>query len=572
MQDRNTMPIAYELKAITTETGTGYYSSQPLEALDFEKTLELAQRYPNDEFMRRHLLRHVNSWSLQTLTARIQSASLDNLFLLSVLYEACLHNPLFQDQRELFSKGLLEKICLVTPLVFIRSSLLPDHLLHKQWMDIFRDNIVNHAPLPMPEEFDLPAPISSEELTSLSSRTTTMATYLSRNTQKKGKHSSQIVQISRSDINDQLERTGVELGTEMRHIASLSPIGVLRAWNQRLRVKSGRQNYTLSVQQTAYGRGLTMEKARLACAMEIVERSSAFASFESDHVPGYMQTFPLTYARASEIRNSRFLHPHQLHLEAPYEDTPLYWIEGMIYNGYNLEPILLPAQCVFLFCNLDEAKLFTSLGSTGLAAGGSLEMAKVNALLEVVERHCDSTCLFDPQECFELTSQNPYVASLLADYKRQGIHVQFQDISSQEGIPCYRAFVETTDGQIITGTAAHLDAKQAIVSAMTEVAYPYPCQCPTTTGIPGVPQRDDNELPDYSAQTSQENLQNLEVLLSQNGCWPVYVNLTRKKFGYPVVRALLPGTEMLGDMDEYSRVHPRLYTSYLQQVDPHQDS
>ncbi len=48
--------------------------------------------------------------------------------------------------------------------------------------------------------------------------------------------------------------------------------------------------------------------------------------------------------------------------------------------------MLIPAQFVFLFCNLDEQNLFSALGSTGLASGNTMAEAKVSALTEVIER------------------------------------------------------------------------------------------------------------------------------------------------------------------------------------------
>jgi ribosomal protein S12 methylthiotransferase accessory factor YcaO len=73
-------------------------------------------------------------------------------------------------------------------------------------------------------------------------------------------------------------------------------------------------------------------------------------------------------------------------------------------------------------------------------------------------------------------------------------------------------------------------------------------------------------LPDYDRGDWAQNLALLERLLLANGYEPVYVDLTRADLGLPVVRAIVPGMELLGDFDRFSRVHPRLYGHYRRYV------
>jgi len=564
LQKQNISHIDYQLQQVTTQTGIGFYSSQPKEEIDYENTLDLSKRHPNDEFIRRHLIRHIMAWDIETLSKNIRTASDYDTFLLSAIFEACLHNTSFYEKKNLFTKELLEQLIEKTPLVFLRSILLKDHTLHKAWINLFRENIINHKPLPLKKEIELSPPIRPREIKKAINISTNLTKLRTKYGQKPLGHPPENNLISREAVVQKLYSSGIDLGTEMRHISSLSPYGVLRPWQTSLKVLNARHDYSLAIEQTAYGRGLDMDQARLSCIMEIVERASAFASFEAGQALGYVQHMPLTYARASKLmsKSEPLLNPSQLHLEAPYQDDFLYWIQGSAFNGDRYLPIFLPAQCVFLFCNLDEIKLFTSYGSTGLAAGTTLEMAKLKALLEVIERDCDSTCPFDPHLCFEVKTDNPYLSYLFDDYKKRGVHVQFQDITSFEGIPCYRAFIQTLDNQIVTGAAASLDAQEALLAAMTEIPYPYPCKYPTKAGIPGLPKIDLNELPIYSTGAYHNDLQIMENLLSTNGYCPVYVNLTKKELDYPVIRALVPGMEMLGDLDEFSRVHPRLYANY----------
>jgi ribosomal protein S12 methylthiotransferase accessory factor YcaO len=70
-------------------------------------------------------------------------------------------------------------------------------------------------------------------------------------------------------------------------------------------------------------------------------------------------------------------------------------------------------------------------------------------------------------------------------------------------------------------------------------------------------------LPNYSTGQPETDLAILEEVLSENGLQPIYVDLTRKDTGIPVVRAIVPGLEIMADFDAFSRVSPRLFYNYL---------
>jgi len=53
-------------------------------------------------------------------------------------------------------------------------------------------------------------------------------------------------------------------------------------------------------------------------------------------------------------------------------------------------------------------------------------------------------------------------------------------------------------------------------------------------------------------------------LLITNGFNPIYVNLTRKDLDIPVIRVVIPGLEMLPDLDRYSNFNERLFRNYLE--------
>ena len=327
-----------------------------------------------------------------------------------------------------------------------------------------------------------------------------------------------------------------------------------------------RSRYRLTGKQTSYGRGLELDHARAAYAMEMVERCSAFAGIGPEGVIGYQSPYPLIRGRFSEMegRDIPALDPGHLALQAPYTDEPLYWLEGTTPGKAGPEPILVPVQCIFLFSNLDEIALFTGLGSTGLASGNTMAQAKVSALLEIIERHCEGVSPFTPNRCFDLETTEPRLAALLLNYLENGIRVQFQDITSPLGIPCCKCFVTDGSENIIRSTGAHLNAGRALISAMTETPYPFPGGPPSSPGLSGLLRVPFEKLPDFSTGSPESDLALLEQLLAANGYRPVYVDLTRRDLALPVVRAMIPGMEIAADFDRFSRVHPHLFANYIE--------
>ncbi len=188
--------------------------------------------------------------------------------------------------------------------------------------------------------------------------------------------------------------------------------------------------------------------------------------------------------------------------------------------------------------------------------------AKVAALCEVLERDSDATTLYDPKRCFRIETDDPEISQLLENYKTDGIDVWFMDVTPELGIPCYKSVVLGQHGDVNKGSGCDLNGKSALVSAMTETAYPYPrsrkrpCSGRSADQKTGRParllDRQCRRRPDGSGKT-----------LMDNGYRPAYADLTRKDLQIPVTRAIVPGLEIISDFDQYSRVSPRLFNNYL---------
>lgn len=558
--------VDYRLTRIMTEAATGYFDCTPTEPDDFEDGLAQSRGRPNDEFLRKHLLRSVAAWTPREMKARILATPHDDRFLRALLLDACLLAEPFAPLRRLFPAAERDRLAEASPLIFIKAHRLADHSLHRRWNERLRPNFFDHTPLPAMQEIGLPAPVAGPAIRKAMTVNHSLERLAAQLESRTGPPNAKTADPDAlTDLAlARLAKAGIQVDREMRHEASLSPIALLRNWHLAQTVACGRHRYRLTGEQIAYGRGLELSAARVACVMEIVERVSAYAGIAGNEVQGYLRPYPLVHARLSELnRQGRAaLDPNRLGLEAPYRDEPLYWIEGRTAAGEG-GIMLAPAQCIFLFCNLDEVKLFSGLGSNGLGAGAGLAEAKVKALLEVIERDSAAVVPHTPDLCFEVETGGARIARLLQHYADADIQVGFLDITGPLGLPCCKSFVVGADGRVAAGTGAHLDARRALISALTETPYPFP-NGPASGPLPPAAVRVPLEaLPNYDRGDPEENLALLEQLLLSNGFEPLYVDLTRADLGLPVVRAIVPGMEMLGDFDRFSRIHPRLYGHYL---------
>jgi ribosomal protein S12 methylthiotransferase accessory factor YcaO len=173
---------------------------------------------------------------------------------------------------------------------------------------------------------------------------------------------------------------------------------------------------------------------------------------------------------------------------------------------------------------------------------------------------------FDASRCFHLSSDDAEIGGLLADYEARGIQLQFQDLTHELGIPCYKCMVMGSRGGVAKGTGAHLDGRRALLSALTETPYPYPGGPPSGPALQGLAMRRLEDLPRFGCGDPPSDLALLENLLQANGYRPIYVDLTREDVGIPVFKAIVPGMEFSADFDSTSRVSPRLFANYLRMM------
>jgi ribosomal protein S12 methylthiotransferase accessory factor len=554
--------IEYHLRLISTSSATGYFGCVPVEEPGIDAGLVLLRERPYDDFLRQYLLSTLAAMETDMCRGFIEThADSEDSVVAALVCEFC---DIVGQPIPAQLAGRLPRLQKASSLLYVRALPMPDRQLHHQWIALFEANLRRHRPLPAPRETGLPMLYDQTERPD-GGKGGRIETLYSAAMQKRRDDQRPPPEETAALALEKLQSLNVLEGEEARHAASLSPIAFLRRWRLQRRVFSGRNRYSLSGIQTSYGKGLSPEAARASCLMEIVERVSSFAAVENDRLPDHAANHHLIRAPFEELRTggTATLNPNRMALEVPYSTgTPLYWMTAADRFGRSVQ---VPVQSVFLFSNLDEVSLCSSLGSTGLASGNSLAEAKVSALLEVIERDADAVAPYQDAACFALYCDNPYLTPLFEAYRTAGIAVRFQEITTEFGVPCYRAFVVETNGNIVRATGAHLDGRKAVMSALTETTYPFPGGPPSADAPAATARVKFEDLPNFDTNSSAANLEILETLLSDRGYEPVYVDLTRADLNMPVVKALVPGLEWMADFDRFSRVPARLWANYLSQ-------
>jgi len=544
--------IDYRLKLKATTAATGFFEVVPEGVDTLETGLAALGKAPMDSFMRQRVLTLLGELGEEGVAAILLEADLS---VKGLIYEACLAFDAFEGVRaSLEGEGWRpEKI--ESPLTYGRYVAAHGISAHP-WTDMLVENVERLVELPFFDD----APVLSVAPGSTGPSEPLPVEAMAAKIRREVSAMERVTAAETASIaKAKLEAEGIFTGGEMRHQASLSPLALQRTWKVATRVCQGDLSYTLTGEQTSYGKGLSLADARASLYMEIAERLSSYATIEDGHVTGTIEGHEVTKARHSELlaKGKRALDPNALMLDVPYRDEPLHWMEGTMVTKEGEEPVLVPVQSVFLFMNLDEPSLFSSLGSTGLASGNTFDEACVSGLYEALERDAEATQPYDPALCFELFTANENLGPLLSAYRQEGVSLFFQELTGRLGVPICKAMVIDHEGIVAKGCAAHLDARRAAVSSMTEVPFTFPggeaSMAPSTRPVPV----HEEQLPDYSTGSAPGDRQLLEQLLAHEGFTPVYVDLTRKDLEIPVVKTLVPGFAFTADFDRFTCLSPK---------------
>ena len=540
-------PFRYQLAHQESLLGVAYFTPTPAQPLTLEQCLEHIQGSPTDEFMRAHVRPLLAATGPETLSAMYSDAS---PVIRGLILETALLTPTLGDlwERLRADAGALARHA---PQIFLNSAALPDHELHAQASSLLAANIFQHR--------CLPADIAALPITSATEPDridlSAMRSSLPAEPPRSRKPASQTYALAM----ERLYGMGILDGPEMRHHASLAPWGLLRRWRLDRTTRCGAFNHRLEGLMTSYGRGLCLEDAQASLAMEIVERYSSFADIRDLRISGSQDGGEIRTATHAEL-GDQALDPNAMRLEAPYAGQVLHWMAASDGDG---SACFVPVQAVYLFTNLEEIRLFSGLGSTGLASGNTVEEAKVSGLLEVMERDAEAVRVFDQSRCFRVDCREAELGDMLERYRAQGIDPVFQDLTTELGVPCYKCFVHLKDGGVVKATGAGLSGKRAAISALTETPFPFPGKESSASGPDGLPVRMLEDLPDYSTGSAAGDLALLEAILKRRGFSPLYANLTKRELRLPVFRAIVPGLEIVSDFDRFTRISPRLWRDVL---------
>jgi ribosomal protein S12 methylthiotransferase accessory factor len=237
----------------------------------------------------------------------------------------------------------------------------------------------------------------------------------------------------------------------------------------------------------------------------------------------------------------------------------------------------LPTEYCYYDYPAADNERYTVACSNGNAAGSTIEEAILHGVLEVVER--DSAALWWYNRIcrppLDLTAfDEPYLAKAERFLASRHRDLWTLDLTSDLGIPACAALSRRTDGgeeHILIGLGAHLDAKTALVRAVTELIQLL------TWVIPSSPQVEENlaaiddphttawlktatvanqpylaadpgarrpGVLDYTASRSTDLKDDVLLccrLLARHGMEVLVLDQTRPDIGLPVVKVIVPG-------------------------------
>ena len=560
--------IRYTLTRLGTGQGVGWFSCVPEGDLALSDLFSILRDHPRDQFMRRYALDCIGKLEPDQLAELVEKGGMNGAVLRALVYEASVLYQKFESLGKRLAENNLREPARPSPLIYARWPEPGRHACHDDWLRLFSENMTWHKPLPPPDESGLPIPYDSETLNRWWAGRVTVrdleGAAESRTVPGKTPFDKANAREMARTANRKLDRLGILRGWESRTEATVSPYAVERPWHLDVSLKQGKNNWRLQGGQVSYGRGLNIHQARISCLMEIVERYSAFCRADEEDLPGYGEARSLVKGTYSELkRRHETVDPNEFLLEVLYEDQELYWMAGEKVGAGGRCSAYVPAQMVFLFANFDEVSLTGGLPSTGLGAGSTIDEARLSGLLEVLERDAEKVVPYSEDRRFLLVSEDSKVSDIVEGMSRKGIQIQFLDLTQEFGIPCYKAFIQGPGGVILKGSAANLDGKRAVVSAMTEIPYPYPYWF--GSAVPPESSRvvRYEDLPDFSSGNASEDLRLLEKVLVRNGYYPIYVDLTRDDLEVPVVKVLVPGLELTSVLDRFSPLSLRKFGHYM---------
>lgn len=320
------------------------------------------------------------------------------------------------------------------------------------------------------------------------------------------------------------------------------------------------------------GKGVDLASARVSGLMEAIEL------YHAETI-----TLPLRLATYEELRyNHNVVEPEKLPSDAGSQFHPnlrLLWCEG--HDLISGENVLIPYETVHTDYTTplpDGHGCFTA-SSNGLASGNDLLEAVSHGICEIVER--DATTLWKLRGEKDLETRQLDLGSvddascreLLEKLEGAGLTVHVWDVTSEIELAAFACYIlPKKDGDlwhhsVAAGFGCHPSRPIALARALTEAAQSrltviagvrddfgreVYAQCLDSDfveavrrrGLRAPPIRRFQDVPHWDAETLEEDVKRELTCLKQAGIDQVVViDLTKREFGLPVVRVLVPGLE-----------------------------
>ena len=221
--------------------------------------------------------------------------------------------------------------------------------------------------------------------------------------------------------------------------------------------------------QLSHGKGINRQQAYFSAAFEIFERLSARYFGELPLIRGTIRSLG---SHCIDIKEATKVITK---ISSPYdtydEDMPIDWVWG--YSLIDDCPRLVPASLVFL-SNVCFRGHFVGCGSSGLAAGATLEDAIFQGLMEVVEH--DAWMIGQAHSAkLPLISyegiRRKSVREAIEKLKAVGVEVVSRDYTNDVQIPTFRTWIvdpNNFEDYAFEGFGASLDPEIALERSITE--------------------------------------------------------------------------------------------------------
>jgi len=329
------------------------------------------------------------------------------------------------------------------------------------------------------------------------------------------------------------------------------------------------------------GKGTTRADAYAGALMEAIERHA-----------GERYDGPVIASSYLNLRSEdACIDPLEIHVPMVRkysERLMLEWVKG--FDLMTRRPTFAPLNCVVApYPNPGLALFYTS--TNGLASGNTRVDAVCHALCEVIERDATALALARaevrpavaailadigfgaaPAERGEvplisLRGLPPRAAALLRKLQRAGLKVQLQNLTSAIGIPTIGCTITEPQGlptvaNTYAGCGSHPDARIALNRALTEAAqsrltciqggredlpdFVPPKGAPPVEARVGAGQPISfGDLPSYQHASVNEDVEFIVERMRHSGFdQVVVVDITRADVGIPVVRVIVPRSEI----------------------------